>query len=115
MMSAAQRDAEIVKLALQGKRPAEIQRDLALPHLHTVHHAITAARQNGAEIPRFPPGPRQKPQKPPATIAVPADVMRSLGPASLERGISTPELVRKLLKVIAAEPDLTYAILDDHP
>lgn len=99
----------VIALAKQGVAPSEIAvRVQRAPQ--SVYDYLKKARKDGVKIPRFPTGP--KPQAQATFVAIGTPSMKKLRPQATRRGMSVPELVAELTRVIA-DDGLVGSILDD--
>ncbi len=98
----------VVKLALEGLRPAEIVRRTGFPRA-TVHARLYEARQSGAAIPDYRAG---KPKPPPdRRVRLPGDVVAAFARHDPEARDGGHELIRRVLAVIARD-GLIDAVID---
>jgi hypothetical protein len=105
--------AQIVELACRGFRPREIMREMAgLVDEDTVRNTLTRARQENPDVPRFRAKKIGDSDTGITNFKIPNDTAMVLKIEADLRGISTSELVEKLLTVIANE-NMVDAVLDD--
>lgn len=110
-MSQARPDRDrIIEMAKAGVQPREIAHDLGI-EANAVSCILWYERQKGADIPRFRSGPWIGQSR--LVVNDPGGrLRRGLSDAAGMRGLTEPELARRLL-CAAVRDDLVDAILDD--
>ncbi|QBF31531.1 hypothetical protein [Thalassococcus sp. S3] len=99
--------AEIIQMARDGVKSGEIARALSITP-NRVYGILCMARKQGEDIPRYRARARTR-----KSISLPAHVLQQFNAPATARGLSDRALCTRLLTIIAAEPSLIGAVLDD--
>lgn len=99
---------EVVRLALDRVPPAQIAVEIRCAPA-TVYHYIGMARRTGVDIPHFGRGGRRQA----GAYLIPDQIHARLRPHAKARGLTVPQLIARLISVMAAAPDLIPTVLSD--
>lgn len=100
---------KVIALALAGKPPAQIEREIGVSR-YDIYPVIQYARSCGAAIPVFPK--RHAGEAAAGRVIVPLELTNRFLPAAAARRVTVGALIRELLYTIA-DDKLIDAILDD--
>lgn len=99
---------DVIDMALDGVRPAEIEARTGLS-INTIYHDLYQARKQGQDIPNFTAGRQRAPRN---KVRVTLTVSKDLEAQALSRDLTVKQLAECLLSRIV-EDDLVVAVLDD--
>jgi hypothetical protein len=113
--SIAERNAEIVKLAMGGLPPSRIEERLFVSR-GVICNTLLMARRRGKPVPRFTTAGRWRGHEDalpgPRAVTMTRETLDALAPATRRRGLTVAELVRLIVQTVA-EDGLVAAVLDD--
>lgn len=101
--------SQIVSMAQNGRPPREIAAQLGIDATR-IYNTLAEERRKGIPIPRFRGGPSGIYHK---RVHVDGAVLDAFEPAARARHMTCHELAAELLAVLANDPDLIEAVLDD--
>lgn len=103
--------SEIIALALRGLPPRTIASRLGVDP-RRIYNTLSEERRKGTKIPRFLTGAASGRASFSRVYVEPA-ILRAFEPASALRDMTSHELAAELLKVLAGDPGLVDAVLND--